>query len=227
MFERLLTAAGLISTIGLVLLVVVAVMRRRPRALLLALPGVAYLALFLAPAGYVYPRFTLPLGLCGALGLAWGVRHAQGARTRQRVVVAALALCFAAAEASEVVGSRWGDARPRSVAELAARRGANDEVWICSEPWLYAPFPPIAGPTRCFDLRAMGAAVRDGTPPPRWLWYAAARGSAEAQDEMFASLEKRLRMKRVATFEPEASGRLAADPAGLLLPRVVLFERAE
>lgn len=235
--ERLLTAAGVVGTAGIALLLLFVVLRRRWRALAWLLPGLTYLAGFLAPAGYVYPRFTLPFALCGALGLAWGIAHAQGARTRQRVVIGALALVFAGAEASQVGSARANDVRPAAVAELAARRGArvaatpaaaaDDLVWIVSEPWLYGPFPPIAAPHRCATLVELAAAVKRGEPVARWLWFAAQRGSDVVGAPWIANIEKKLKMRAIATFEPQPDGRLAADPGGLLLAKVVLFERAD
>ncbi len=225
-FERLLAAAGVAGVAGGGLLLVEAAVRRRPRALCWLAPGLTYLIGFLAPAGYVYPRFTLPLGLCGAVALVWAIAHARGVRSRQRVGIAVLALAFLAAEASQVVTSKWSDPRPASVADLAQRRAPGDEVWVCSEPWLYAPFPPIAPPLQVRDLREMGAAVRDGAAPPRWLWFATEQRSAMAQPDAIAAIEKRLHLRVVARYEPQPSGRLAQDVAGLLLPIVVLFERA-
>ncbi|MSR46393.1 MAG: hypothetical protein EXS13_04925 [Planctomycetes bacterium] len=227
--EALLTAAGVIGTAGAVLLCLFALLRRRWRALAWLLPAATYTAGFLAPAGYVYPRFTLPLALCAAIGLAWGMAHAQGARTRQRVVIAALALVFAASEASQVVFARQGDPRPASVAALAARRAPGELTWVASYPWLFAPFPPIDGPIRCGTMNEFVAAVRAGEPCARWLWFAAERNSDIAQPDWIAGLEKKLKlkMKAVATFDSAPLGRLANDPAGLLLPRVVLFERVD
>lgn len=224
-FERLVAAAGVAGVAGLGLLVVQVVARRRWRALAWLLPGLGYLALFLAPAGYVYPRFTLPLGLCGAIGLAFALGHARGVRGAQRVVIAALALVYLGAEASQVVTSKWSDPRPASVAALAARRAPGDEVWLCSEPWLYAPFPPVAAPTRVRELREMAAAVRDGEAPPRWLWFATERRNALVTPDAIASIEKRLRVRLVERFDPAPTGNLANDPDGLLLPVVLLFER--
>jgi hypothetical protein len=234
--EKLLTASGVVATAGLLLLPLVALLRRRWRALAWLLPGATYTALFLAPAGYVYPRFTLPIGLCAAIGLAWGLAHGQGARTRQRVVVAALALAFAAAEASQVVEARRADVRPSSVAALAERRarsaasspGAAPELcWVVSEPWLHAPFPPIEAPARFATLAELGAAVKKGEPVARWLWLAVDPHGELAQPAWIANIEKKLRMKLAASFDPGPRGRLANDPAGLLLPKVFLFERAE
>ncbi|MBM4016097.1 MAG: hypothetical protein FJ293_14190 [Planctomycetes bacterium] len=234
--ERLLTAAGVIATAGLFLLPLFVVLRRRWRALAWLLPALTYFALFLAPAGYVYPRFTLPLCLSAAIGLAWGLAHAQGARTRQRVVVAALALAFAAAEASQVVDARRADVRPAAVAALAERRaqaaatlpaGAAPELcWVASEPWLHAPFPPIAAPARYATLAELGAAVKRGEPVARWLWLAVDPHGAIGDPGWIATIEKKLRMKLAVAFDPAPRGRLANDPAGILLPKVFLFERA-
>lgn len=227
--ERLRAAAGVTGAAGSVLLVLFVIVRRRWRALAWLAPAVGYTVLFLAPAGYVYPRFTLPIGLCGAIGLVWGLSHASGGSRRQRLGVMVLALLFAAAEAVEVVTDKWGDVRPRAVAALAQRRQPDDEVAISWQrgKWPLAPYPPIAGPARYRDHLELADAIKHGEPPPRHLWLALDRFDSLATPESLDAIAKKWKLKIIDRFEPTPDSALANDPDGLMLPLVVLFERAD
>ncbi len=223
--DRLLAAGGLVGTGGLLLLLVTVALRRRWRALALLLPALCYVALFLLPIGYVYPRFTLPLCLSGAVAMAWSLAHLAGPGGRaRRVWIGGLVALWSLGEASGVVWAKRSDARPKALAALTARRAPPDEVWVCAEPWFHAIFPPIAPPRRFLTLREVALALKRGEARPRFLWLAVDRREPFGAQEGLEKIAQQIGMRLVGRFETETSSPLVADRNGLLLPTVALFE---
>jgi hypothetical protein len=224
--DRFLVAGGLVGAVGIVLLVVTAAMRGRGRALAVLLPAIGCVAFFLVPAGYVYPRFTLPLCLCGAIAMAWALSHSAGAagERRRRVWIGGLVALWSLGEASGLVEAKWSDPRPPSVAALAARRTPADEVWICAQPWFFAPFPAIEPPRRFLTLQEVAVALKRGDVPPRFLWLAVERHAALAGKDALEQMGATIGMKLVERFESDSRAALATEPDGLMLPVIALFE---
>lgn len=235
--DALLAAGSLVGIGGLLALPVVALVQRRSRtirsALLLTLaPALLYFALFLVPIGYVYPRFTLPIGFCGAVALAIALARAPGWPRKNLRVIGVVAIALATGgDALGVVRAKRNDPRAACVEELARRRSGGEEVWIVPDPWFLAPAPPIAAPRRFVALTELKAALAAADQKPRWLWLALPPDSAFAQrDESgsFSALARgtdELGYRIAAAFAPPTDVPLASAGNGLILPLAVLLER--
>jgi hypothetical protein len=223
--DRALVAGGFVGAAGILLLLVTCALRRRWRPLALLAPAATYVALFLLPIGYVYPRFTLPILLCGAIALAWSLAHLAGAPgRRRRVWLGGIVALWGLGEASGVIDAKWSDPRPRAGEELARRRAPGDEVWICAEPLFYVAAPPIAPPRRILSLREAAAAIKRGEARPRFLWLAVGPREPFGEPDGLGQAAERLGMELVGRFASESTAPLVSDPDGLLLPVVGLFE---
>jgi len=225
--DRFLAAGGLVGGAGILLLPATAALRARARPLRLLLPAAGCVALFIVPAGYVYPRFTLPVALSAAVALAWSLAHVAGApggRAR-RIWLGGLVAVWSLGEASGVIEAKRDDVRPDAVGMLAARRAPGDLAWVCAQPWFFAPFPPIPPPLRVLTLAEIGAALERGEPRPRFLWLAVdPRAPLAARQALEALGRERLGMRLVERFDSAPRAPLAREPDGLLLPTVALFE---
>jgi hypothetical protein len=223
--DRFLAAGGLVGGAGVVLLLVTAGTTWRLRALRLLLPAASYALLFLVPAGYVYPRFTLPLCLCGAVALAWALAHVPGGgmARRQRAWLGGLVALGSAGEASGVIDAKWSDVRPPSVEALAGVRAPGDVVWVCAEPAFFSPFPPIDPPVRHLSLHEVGRAMKQAQERPSFLWLAVDPHLPIAGPAALEATATRLGLKLLHRFETSARPPLARDRNGLLLPTVALF----
>lgn len=235
--DALLAAGSLVGIGGLMALPVVALVRRRSRSLrkatlLVLVPAIAWFLLFLVPIGYVYPRFTLPLGFVGAVALTLAVARTPGWPKKNLRMVAVVALALVTgSDALGVVRVKRNDPRSSCVAELARRRASGDEVWIVPDPWFLAPAPPIAAPRRFVALTELKGALRASDAKPRWLWVALPSNSTLAQrDESgsFHALElgaAELGYRVAATFPPPSDVPLVSAHDGLILPLAALLER--
>jgi dolichyl-phosphate-mannose-protein mannosyltransferase len=235
--DALLAAGSLVGIGGIVAAAAVAILKWRSRpmrsaTLLVCAPAVAYFFLFLAPIGYVYPRFTLPIGFVGAVALALAVARAPGWPRKNLRMIAVVVLALATgADAVGVVRAKRNDPRAACVGELASRRSAGDEVWIVPETWFLAPAPPIAAPRRFVSLTELRGQLDAAGAKPRWLWLALLPESSFAQRDAagsFAALAQgaaALGYSVAAAFPPPDDVPLVRAHDGLILPLAALLER--
>jgi hypothetical protein len=234
--DALLAAGSLVGIGGLLALPVVAIVRWRSRplrraTLWLLAPAVSYFALFLVPIGYVYPRFTLPIGWVGAVALTLAVARSPGWPKKNLRMIAVVALALVTgADALEVVRAKRNDPRGACVAELARRRAEGDEAWVVADSWFLAPVPPLAAPRRFLALTELKAALVAAAVKPRWLWLGFVPGNAFAQRDTagrFSALEQGAALLGygvAATFPPPTDVPLVNAHEGLILPFAALLE---
>ena len=223
--DRLLAAGGYIGLGGLLLLVAAAILSRKFRPLVLFVPIATYVALFLIPLGYVYPRFTLPIAVCGAIAVAVAIRHLGGAPPRRRVWLGVLVGISAVGDGWQVIEAKRSDPRPLSITALAAARQPGDEAVVCPLPWLYWPFPPLAAPVRFATLMELVAERKAGVAAPRWLWFAVDPHQGIASADALEAVGKQLGMTLRSRFVADSESLLVTQTEGLVLPTVALFER--
>lgn len=170
----LVRAGGLLPALLGGAALVFALLRPRRRVMLVLAVGASYVLLFLAPIGYAYPRFLLPVlvAICVAsAGLFRAAVHLVPARARCAVrgllVVAVLGMQLPGAVS--FAAYKLADPRPRAMAELAGLRRPGERVLVSPAPYFAVPYPLPPPPIEVEGFSLVGAEERmQSADPPEW-----------------------------------------------------------
>ncbi len=218
-------AAGPVASL-LVLMGLPSWLRLR-RAAGLLLPPLLYLFVFVLPAGYVYPRFTLPLALVAAFS-GGAFLSAILRRVRRRaprwvaVLVIAAYVLAPLPQALEVVRLKWTDPRSKVAAELESQRGAEEKVALLLLPFLAAPAPLPRPP---FHVLSGLEELLRRSEEFEWLIYAQHFPPGAPLRHPFAVGDVQNGFRVVRVFEPDRSSSFARHVE--IQPLLVLLRRAE